>query len=219
MTAGAIFLIIFSYILGSTPYGYLIAKFWHGIDIQEIGSKSIGATNVARATGIINGFITLLLDMLKGAIPVIMALYVFESDLVVVLALNAAIIGHIFPVFTKFKVGGKGVSTLLGGLLAGLMPIKIFLIIGIIWVIVLIASKRKMSLSNLVFITILLITLFFLHKSWQVLGFSIVTTGLIWWSHRENIKRLREGEESSLEVDTEKIKEFFRKIKIFLKKK
>ncbi|MBW1973316.1 MAG: glycerol-3-phosphate acyltransferase, partial [Deltaproteobacteria bacterium] len=104
--------IIFSYLCGSLPIGVILSKL-KGKDPREIGSKNIGATNVMRAAGKFLGILTLIGDIAKGAVPVILACLFFDNPYIIVISALAAFIGHIFPIFLKFK-GGKGVATAVG---------------------------------------------------------------------------------------------------------
>ena len=104
-------LIIFGYLLGSIPFGYLISK-TKGIDIRKVGSGAIGGTNVTRALGLKYGLLVAILDLLKGAIPVYLAIKFLVSDWQIVTVAISPVLGHIFPVWLGFK-GGKGVATTL----------------------------------------------------------------------------------------------------------
>ena len=105
--------IVFSYLLGSIPFGYLIFYFTEGRDIRTLGSGNIGATNVLRSKGKLAGLLTLALDILKGAVPVIYGRIHFDLPWIVLLGALAVLLGHVFPVFLKFR-GGKGVASLVG---------------------------------------------------------------------------------------------------------
>ena len=113
--------IIFAYICGSIPWGYIIGKV-NGIDIRTVGSKNIGATNVTRCVGKKAGKLCFALDFLKGLLPVLLAQYLAKrgltgGEITTLIVVFATIIGHIFPVFLNFK-GGKGVSTAAGAIMA-----------------------------------------------------------------------------------------------------
>ena len=105
-------LIVFAYLLGSVPVGVLLARM-KGADPRKVGSGNIGATNVMRAAGKVTGALTLVGDILKGLLPVVLAFVVGEPAIVVAAVGLAAFLGHLFPLFLKFK-GGKGVATALG---------------------------------------------------------------------------------------------------------
>lgn len=108
--------LVFSYLLGTIPFGLLISRWTSGIDVRRHGSGNIGATNVLRSVGKKEALLTLLADVFKGMLPVLLARIVFEDPKLVALSGTAAVVGHIFPVFLKFK-GGKGVATALGVLI------------------------------------------------------------------------------------------------------
>ncbi len=203
--------IVSSYLLGSVPYGDLVARSWGGgKDIQKGGSGSKGAVNVWRVTGKFKlGIITLVLDMLmKGTIIVAIAYYVFRTDLMIVLMLSAVILGHIFPIFAKFK-GGKGIAALIGGIIGlstlNLIPLGVFLIPAILWVSVLVISILSLRfgalfLSNLAFVfTLLPLTL--LHIPSLEFGiFTVCLFIIVILAHRENFRRLRRGEEKGIRI-------------------
>lgn len=205
--------IIASYLLGSIPFGILIAKA-HGKDLRSIGSGNIGATNVARALGRKWAYICFALDVLKGAIPMLATLPLTtqsqEGNVVILwlwLAVGcAAILGHIFPIYLKFK-GGKGVSTSFGVAL-GLWPY--FTICGffaiMIWVVVVLIG-RYVSLASITasisFPLVLIISIFLVPNwefasLWPVLIAACVIPLIVIIRHRENIKRLIAGTESKI---------------------
>jgi len=131
-----------SYLLGSIPWGFLIGKV-NGVDVRKEGSKNIGATNVTRCVGKMAGKLCFFLDFFKGVIPVLAAQYIFRADknifeYVVIAALFASVIGHMFPVFLKFH-GGKGVSTAAGAVMA-LAPYPLIIAL-LVWVVVFLVSR------------------------------------------------------------------------------
>lgn len=202
--------IILIYLLGSVPYSYLIGRFWGGKEIQEEGSKSMGGTNVARVTGKFSlGIISTVLDMLmKGTTSVFIAYYVFGNNLMIVSMLSAAILGHIFPIFTRFR-GGKGIATLIGGIFGlatlGLVPFSTFLIPVVLWVGTFGISIARfnfgiISLANLVFIFALLFFTWFSNQCWEFAVFALFIFSLITWAHRENIRRLQKAEEKGIVI-------------------
>jgi len=203
--------IVLSYFLGSIPYGYLIGHFWGGKEIQKEGSKSIGAINVGRVTGRVElEIITLILDMLmKGTVAVAIAYYVFGTKLMIVLMLTAAILGHLFPVFTKFQ-GGKGVAALIGGIF-GLAVLEIvhwgaFLFASFFWVIILILSFIVFGsgirfIANLGLVGLLLLFTWVFTPCWEFGAFALYIFSLISWAHRENFGRLWRSEEKGREIE------------------
>lgn len=136
-----------SYLIGSIPFGYLIGRL-HGVDIRKVGSGNIGATNVTRSIGKIQGKICFLLDFLKGALPVVLVNIAFENNTanLALMAGLAVILGHIFPIYLKFH-GGKGVATAAGVAMA-LAPYPLLCALAI-WIITFLAS-RYVSLASIV---------------------------------------------------------------------
>jgi glycerol-3-phosphate acyltransferase PlsY len=202
--------IIAAYLLGSIPFGLLIAKA-HGKDLRSIGSGNIGATNVSRALGRKWAYVCFGLDVLKGLIPMLVTMLIAEPDSVLTfwlwLAVGcAAILGHIFPVYIKFK-GGKGVATSFGVAL-GLWPyytICVFLAAAVWVVIVLI--WRYVSLASIaasVVFPLVLLAAISLMPSWDfgdlwpVLISAVAIPLMVIIRHRENIKRLLAGTESKV---------------------
>lgn len=186
-----ILLTVVSYFTGAIPFGLLISMFMGAGDIRKMGSGNIGATNVLRTTGKLGGAITLLLDALKGFIPVLIAKQLWGIDSWTLVIAFTAVIGHNFPVYLKFK-GGKGVATSFGVLFA-LWPYAGFITLGI-WIISLIISKYS-SLSALISFGLLPIVVVLGEKSIPYLIFSILISSMIYIRHIDNIKRLMTGEE------------------------
>ena len=184
---------IISYLMGSIPFGLILTKIFLKKDIREIGSGNIGATNALRTGNKLIGYSTLILDVLKAVIPV---LYVKNNfpDAVYISAL-CAFIGHVFPVWLKFK-GGKGVATYVGILFS--LNIIYGLVFGICWLIIFFISKYSSlasligSLSIPVYILIL--------KDLENIFFYIIMFILIFFTHRENIKRLKNKEETKTKI-------------------
>jgi glycerol-3-phosphate acyltransferase PlsY len=182
---------VLGYLLGSIPFGLLLTRMAGLGDIRNIGSGNIGATNVLRTGNKGLALATLLLDGAKGAVAVLIARY-FEPDLAVI-AGAAAFIGHVFPVWLKFK-GGKGVATALGTLLAlnwevGILCCLTWLVIAFVF--------RYSSLSALLAIALSGVYAYFLGTMPQVylaIGLAI----LVWIRHHENIRRLVKGEEPKI---------------------
>ena len=181
------------YLLGSIPIGFILTKIFLKKDIRDIGSGNIGATNVLRTGNKTIGYITLLLDILKAAIPVIYIKYNFPELLYI--ASFCAFLGHIFPIWLKFK-GGKGVATYLGILFAINIYFGIVFIVS--WLITFGLSKFS-SLSSLVASISIPIYLLILTEFDQVIFFTIMFV-LIFFTHRENIKRLKNKEETKTKI-------------------
>lgn len=204
-------LILIAYLLGSVPFGLIIAKA-HGKDLRSIGSGNIGATNVSRALGKKWAYVCFVLDVLKGFIPTFTAIFFLDSDLAPIdfalwLCVGcAAVFGHIFPIYLNFK-GGKGVATSLGiGL--GLWPY--YTIAGIcafiVWAISVLIS-RYVSLSSIIAGFVFLIALIAsiaiipewkIANLWPLLIVAIIMPIMITIRHRENIKRLIAGTENKI---------------------
>ena len=180
------------YLLGSIPFGYLIGRSY-GVDIRTKGSGNIGAANILRVIGKKPAAVTLLLDAVKGFLPTVLVRQVFllPSNWVITVGL-AAIIGHTFPVFLKFK-GGKGVATSLG-VLIGLSPLTAFFIL-LVWLAIF-AASRIVSLASLAAALSLPPLLWHLaNRQPAFLSFGVLITVLVFLAHRKNIKRLLSGQE------------------------
>ena len=191
-TVNLIILIIFGYLLGSIPWGYLICKA-KGIDIRKVGSGNIGGTNVIRALGLKWGLLVSALDILKTVIPVYLAIRILPFDWQIASVAITPVLGHIFPVWLKFK-GGKGVATTLGVLFV-LLGWKIFLILITVWLLVLFIFQI-MSFTNLLMASLFPMVFWLSFESLAYYIFSIFLVILIWWAHWENLQRIKEGKES-----------------------
>ena len=184
---------IICYLMGSIPFGFLLTKIFLNKDIREIGSGNIGATNALRTGNKFIGYATLTLDILKAVIPVLFIKFNFSEY--VYIASLCAFLGHVFPVWLKFK-GGKGVATYLGILFA--LKISFGLIFIFTWLIVFALSKFS-SLSSLAASISIPIYLLVLTQFDQVIFFTIMFV-LIFFTHRENIKRLKNKEETKTKI-------------------
>ena len=184
--------VVAAYLFGSIPVGYLIAKA-HGVDILNVGSGNVGGTNIRRSLGTFWGALVGLLDLLKGLIPAFLARTWFPLPWQALSISLAPIVGHIWPIFLRFR-GGKGVATTFGIILAWLGPL---FFVG--WIVVwyfAVKFQKLMSLINLVmFLTLPLFFWVFFHTSWHAV-FGALLCAFIWWSHRSNIKRLVAGNET-----------------------
>ena len=181
-----------SYLFGSIPFGYLFTKILLKKDIRNVGSGNIGATNVLRTGNKLLGYLTLVLDIAKAVVPVIF-IKLNYPDLVYISAL-CAFLGHLFPIWLKFK-GGKGVATLVGILIS--INIYYALIFGIVWILTFLISKYS-SLSSLFASISIPIYLLIIDKGNII--FFIIMFVLIFYTHRENIKRLINKEESKSKI-------------------
>ena len=182
-----------SYLMGSIPFGFILTKIFLNKDIRKIGSGNIGATNALRTGNKALGYTTLILDILKAIIPVIYV-KIFYQDFLYIASL-CAFLGHVFPIWLKFK-GGKGVATYLGILFAIDLYFGVIFIIS--WFITFFISKFS-SLSSLVGAASIPIYLLILTQFDQVIFFTIMFV-LIFFTHRENIKRLKNKEETKTKI-------------------
>ena len=187
----SLWLVPLGYVSGSIPFGLLIAKASKGVDVRGIGSGNIGATNVLRAAGKGAAALTLALDMLKGWAPVALGRIVGASDALVAGVALAAFLGHLYPVFLRFR-GGKGLATFLGVLLA-LLPKVAFLVAGV-WLLVA-AVFRYSSLAALVAAAASPLLVWLLDGRRGFVALAVVLSGFILMRHRENMRRLLAGEE------------------------
>jgi glycerol-3-phosphate acyltransferase PlsY len=188
-----LFIALFGYLLGSVPTGVLLTKFFSKVDPRKMGSKNIGATNIFRTAGKALGILTLVGDVLKGMIPIGIAIQLGVSDLWIAIAGLSAFLGHIFPIFLGFK-GGKGVATALG-LYVMISPtavlIEFLLFAVIVW------KWRYISLGSICCATTIPILIaFFRSDSQAYFILSVIIVALILYRHQSNISRLLEGTES-----------------------
>jgi glycerol-3-phosphate acyltransferase PlsY len=202
--------IIGAYLLGSIPFGLLIAKS-HGKDLRSIGSGNIGATNVSRALGRKWAYVCFALDVLKGMVPMLVIMCIAKPAGVVMLLLwlvvgCAAILGHIFPIYLKFK-GGKGVATSFGialGLwpyytICALFAIAIWAVVVLIWRYVSLASiAGSVSFPVALILAIILKPGWDFFSLWPLLVAATAIPLMVIIRHRENIKRILAGTESKI---------------------
>ena len=184
---------IISYLMGSIPFGFLLTKFFLKKDIREIGSGNIGATNALRAGNKLIGYSTLLLDVLKAVIPVLYVKINFPE--MVYMSALCAFIGHVFPVWLRFK-GGKGVATYVGILFS--LNIIFGLVFAFCWLIIFFISKYS-SLASLIGSISIPIYIFIMGSSENLFFYAIMFI-LIFFNHRENIKRLKNKEETKTKI-------------------
>ena len=186
-------IILVSYLFGSIPFGLLLTKIFLKKDIREIGSGNIGATNVLRSGNKILGYSTLVLDILKAVLPILYIKF-FMNDYLYISALSV-FIGHVFPIWLKFK-GGKGVASYLGILCC--LDIFTALIFGVVWISIFILFKFSSLSSLLASLTIPIFQFFYNSNSDYYFYFMMFI--LIFFTHRENIKRLRNNTESKSKI-------------------
>ena len=184
---------IFCYLMGSIPFGFILSKIFLKKDIRKIGSGNIGATNALRTGNKIIGYSTLILDILKAVVPVIYV-KIFHQDLLYIASL-CTFLGHVFPIWLKFK-GGKGVATYVGILFA--INFYLGIVFTISWCVTFFISKFS-SLSSLIGALSIPVYLLILTQIDQVIFFTIMFV-LIFFTHRENIKRLKNKEETKTKI-------------------
>ena len=184
---------IISYIMGSIPFGLLLTKIFLNKDIRDIGSGNIGATNVLRSGNKAIGYTTLFLDIAKAVIPVIFVKIYFPENIYI--ASLCAFLGHVFPVWLKFR-GGKGVATYVGILFA--INIYFGIIFALTWFIIFAITKFS-SLSSLIASISTPVYLLVIGQLKDIYFFIIMFV-LIFFTHRENIKRLKNKEETKTKI-------------------
>ncbi len=190
-----VLLVLFAYLLGAVPFGLLFTRLFSGVDVRSVGSGNIGATNVLRAAGKTAAVLTLIADCLKGTVPVLLARLLLEGEVLPVMTGMAAVLGHTFPVYLRFR-GGKGVATSYGAILAltpwtGVACLAVWLAAALLW--------RYSSLSALVSFGAYPFMIFIFYPESRPLGvFAMFLAGMIYIRHRDNIRRLLEGSETKI---------------------
>ena len=193
MTTEIITVFIASYLSGSVPFGLILTKIFLNKDLRKIGSKNIGATNVLRTGNKIVAGLTLFLDISKGIIPILVTKEYF-TDLIYLSSL-AALLGHIFPVWLKFK-GGKGVATYLG--IIFILSFNLGIIFCVSWILISIASKYS-SLSSILSAMIVFIVSFF-NNNFVLTSYLFITFIIILYTHRQNIVRIKNKSEDKIKL-------------------
>ena len=188
-----ILVITISYLMGSVPFGLILTKIFLNKDIRDIGSGNIGATNVLRTGNKVIGYLTLLLDVLKAVIPVLYIKFNFP-ELIYVSSLSV-FIGHVFPLWLKFK-GGKGVATYVGILFS--INYILGIVFGVAWLIIFFILRYS-SLGSILATFIIPVFIFF-NPNYENEYFFIIMFILILFTHRENVKRLINKEESKTKI-------------------
>ena len=183
--------ISFSYLLGSIPFGILVSKVFGLGNLRDIGSGNIGATNVLRTGNKLAALITLILDGLKGVLVVVVARFISEDAAIT--ASIFVIIGHIYPVWLRFS-GGKGVATFIGAILA--LSFVTGLLVCFIWIIIALIFRYS-SLSAIVSSASAPIGVFLFYDN-EALVVTLFMTVLIWYRHKDNIRRLINGSEAKI---------------------
>ena len=185
-----ILLVVIGYLLGSVPVGFIVGL-RSGINVRETGSGNVGATNVARVVGKRQGILTLIADTAKGFLPVILAMQLGASLVATVLVGAAAFLGHLFPIFLKFK-GGKGVATALGVFLA-MAPMTTLVLVAVFAIMVL--TSRIVSLSSILTAVTAPIVFWLFAYPPVIVGMAAFIALAITWRHHGNIRRMMNGSE------------------------
>ncbi len=190
-------LLLLAYLLGSIPWGLILSRIFSSIDIRQKGSGNIGTANVFRVAGIVPGILTLAGDFLKGAFPVYLAGFItggdsFWGQFNICLVALSAFWGHLYPVFLKFKKGGKGVATAAGCFFV-LSPVA-FLIAMLVFILCVCWFNRS-SVGSLAAGAVLPIVVWQVNHSIPLLGCSVIMVIFIYYRHMGNIKRLLSGKE------------------------
>ena len=193
MNLDILYVLIYSYFLGSIPFGLIITKIFLGRDIRNIGSGNIGTTNVLRTGKKSLAAATLLFDILKGYISVSIASKYFNE--LVYLSALICFIGHIFPIWLKFK-GGKGVATYLGIILG--ISFMLGFVFGITWLLIAIIFRYS-SLSSMLSSMVVCIYSFYLGNETQSYFLFIIFVIII-FTHKENINRLKNSKENKIKI-------------------
>ena len=188
-----VFIVLFGYLLGSVPTGLVLTRLFSKVDPRRSGSQNIGATNIYRTAGKTLGILTLVGDVLKGAIPVVLAIQFGVSSRWIAIAGLSAVLGHVFPIFLGFK-GGKGVATALGAYLV-MSPVAVliefFVFAGLVW------KWRYISLGSIACATTIPVLIaFFRSDSQAYFIVSVIVAALILYRHQTNIARLLQGTEN-----------------------
>jgi len=190
-------LLVFAYLLGSIPWGIVLTRLFTSVDIRREGSGNIGATNVVRIAGPTLGVLTLMGDMLKGGIPVWIAGVLttpnsFWGEIYISLVALAAFSGHLYPLFIRFKKGGKGVATA-AGCFAVISPVAFM--VAILVFIMCVCWFNMVAVASLAAAAVLPVAVWKATGSGVLTVCAVVTAILIYFRHTDNIKRLLKGTE------------------------
>ncbi|MDQ6993679.1 MAG: glycerol-3-phosphate 1-O-acyltransferase PlsY [Mariprofundus sp.] len=193
MTISLLAAIAAAYLLGAIPFGLLLSRAITGLDPRQHGSGNIGATNALRTGGKMVGALTLLADIIKGVIPVTLAIYSELSEVWIGTIAAATFIGHIYPVYLRFR-GGKGVATMLGVMLPWQPWVALA---GIVLWYVIMKLSHYVSLASILAAIALPLTIFLTGGSLPALLVGMLIASLVTLKHASNIKRLLDGTEST----------------------
>lgn len=187
--------VIIAYLLGSIQTAVILSKLFGFSDPRTQGSRNAGATNVLRTAGKNQALITLIGDILKGMLAVLIAKFLHAQPFFLAMAALAAVAGHIFPCFFQFR-GGKGVATAIGAILI-LSPV-IAIILSVIWLVVVFMTSYVSLASLITCAAAPLLILIFSHTAYFLP--ILIMAGLIIWKHKDNIQRLRKGVEHKVKL-------------------
>lgn len=183
-------LLVAAYLFGAVPWGVIVGKAFYHIDVREHGSGNVGTTNVFRVLGTRAGVVVLVLDMLKGFVPAVLAAAYFDPWAAIFIA-GAPVVGHMYSVFLKGS-GGKGVATGAGVVLA-LVPLAFALILAV-WL-TLVATTRYVSVASLTAAVLVPVLVILLGMPLPYQIAAVLVAIIVWWAHRGNIRRLAAGTE------------------------
>ena len=191
-------LVLGGYVLGSVPTGILVGRVW-GVDIRQVGSGNIGMANVLRSVGKKAAAVTMLGDMLKGLVPVVAAHLLTGNEWVVAAVALAAVVGHCWPVFLRFK-GGKGVATGAGTSI-GLVPVVGLALFAFWWAVVLVSKYT--SLGAIAVMVVSPVVFLLSGQPAPYVLYTVIGGALVLWRHRENARALVRGTERKIGEDAE----------------
>ena len=193
MNLDIIYVLVYSYLLGSIPFGLIITKIFLGKDIRKVGSGNIGTTNVLRTGKKSLAAATLLFDVLKGYFSILIT-YNYFNDLIYLSAL-ICFIGHIFPIWLKFK-GGKGVATYLGVILG--ISLNLGIVFGVTWIVVALIFRYSSLSSILGSMSVWIYSISFANEMQSYFLFFLFV--IIFFTHKENIIRLKNSKETKIKI-------------------
>ena len=193
MNLDILYVFVYSYLLGSIPFGLIITKIFLGKDIRKVGSGNIGTTNVLRTGKKSLAAATLLFDVLKGYFSIIIT-YNYFNDLIYLSAL-ICFIGHIFPIWLKFK-GGKGVATYLGVILG--ISLNLGIVFGVTWIVIALIFRYSSLSSILGSMSVWIYSISFTNEIQSYFLFFLFV--IIFFTHKENIIRLKNSKETKIKI-------------------
>jgi len=190
-----LFMLVWCYLLGSIPMGYVLMKAVKNIDIRQHGSGNIGMTNVWRVAGAGWGITTLALDIAKGALAIYFSCLYFESDIDIVVGTVGVLLGNLFPIYLKFK-GGKGVGTSIG-VFYSIAPLQCFIATVAFGITAFLT--RMVSASSMVAVTVFAVAMgYYKGLQWNGSRLAVLACLLVCWSHRSNLLRILNGTENRI---------------------